>query len=113
MKYSGAQAPLLCCTRALCPSEAVDQYFPSRNRPTIYTFSRLKWLFCFDRLVVMSMSQLLSAGAVVLAFGLWKVAMLLYHRYRSPMRMIPGPKSSHWLYGNLKEVLEAVSGVLL
>lgn len=51
---------------------------------------------------------LLLAGATVLAFGLWTLASLFYPQYKSPMRMIPGPKSSHWLYGNLNEILEAV-----
>lgn len=55
---------------------------------------------------------LLSAGATVLAFGLWKLAGLIYLHYKSPVRMIPGPKSSHWLYGNFKEIIHAVSKVL-
>ena len=58
----------------------------------------------------MSVSQLLSAGAM-----LWKVANRLYHQYKSPARIIPGPKSSHWIYGNLKEIFKTtpVSGSIL
>jgi len=62
---------------------------------------------------MMFLSKLLfSAGATILAFGLWKIIGLLYAYYKSPLRSVPGPRSSHFFYGNFKEILKADNSVL-
>ncbi|KAJ7718641.1 cytochrome P450 [Mycena metata] len=38
------------------------------------------------------------------AYLLWKILNGLYAELTSPLRYLPGPKSSHWFYGNLLEV---------
>ncbi|KAF9236874.1 cytochrome P450 [Melanogaster broomeanus] len=50
---------------------------------------------------------LLSAFASVAAFGLWKLLRLVYHEVTSPIRHLPGPKSTSWIYGNLGEIYKA------
>lgn len=52
---------------------------------------------------------LISAAITLLAFGLWKILVVLYRRRVSAVRLIPGPPSTHWFYGNGKEILAAVS----
>jgi hypothetical protein len=52
---------------------------------------------------------LLSAGATLLAFGIWKTIEFFYTQYKSPLRALPGPKSSGFIFGNLKEIIKAVS----
>ena len=50
-----------------------------------------------------------SLVALFLAYGLYKVIGLIYGELTSPLRDLPGPKSSSWIYGNFREVEEAVS----
>ncbi|KAJ7846797.1 cytochrome P450 [Mycena leptocephala] len=47
-----------------------------------------------------------TAGAYVLYGIVWAV----YHEFTSPFRLLPGPKSAHWFYGNAKELLDDVRG---
>ncbi|KAH7929281.1 cytochrome P450 [Leucogyrophana mollusca] len=54
----------------------------------------------------------LSASLALLGFGLWKVGKLAVHRITSPLRNIRGPKSTSWLYGNMKDIFEAENSVL-
>ena len=62
------------------------------------------------RSAAMFLSKLfLSAGATLLAFSVWKVFKLLYSLYKSPLGSIPGPRSSHFFYGNMLEIFDAVS----
>lgn len=53
---------------------------------------------------------LLLAGSslAALAFVLWKFARFLYDEWTSPLRKLPGPPNGSLLYGNMKQVLEAV-----
>jgi hypothetical protein len=53
---------------------------------------------------------LLSLSATLLSLALWKLSGLLFQMYRSPLRSIPGPRSSHFFYGNMKEIIKAVRG---
>jgi hypothetical protein len=46
----------------------------------------------------------------VLAFSLWKLSGLLFQIYRSPLLSMPGPRSSHFFYGNMKEIIKAARG---
>lgn len=50
-----------------------------------------------------------SLAGTLLAYGLYKVIRLIYGELTSPLRDLPGPKSSSWIYGNFKEIWEAVS----
>ena len=50
-----------------------------------------------------------SLAATILAYGLYKVIKLIYGEVTSPLRDLPGPKSTSWIYGNFKEIWEAVS----
>ncbi|KAJ7648294.1 cytochrome P450 [Mycena polygramma] len=40
------------------------------------------------------------------AYALYEVLRAVYRELTSPLRHIPGPKSAHWLYGNMKEFME-------
>lgn len=55
---------------------------------------------------------ILSASSVLVAFGCWKLGELLRHNLRSPLRALPGPKGTSWLYGNLKDIFNAENSVL-
>ena len=49
-----------------------------------------------------------STGIALLTFGFWNLGKLFYQRWSSPLRSLPGPKSSHWLFGNSREIFKAV-----
>ncbi|KAJ6589747.1 cytochrome P450 [Mycena capillaripes] len=53
-----------------------------------------------------------SVAATVFAFGLFKTLRVVYQELHSPLRLLPGPKSSHFLYGNTRE-LRQQDGVAL
>ncbi|KAF9239085.1 cytochrome P450 [Melanogaster broomeanus] len=55
---------------------------------------------------------LLSVFASVAAFGLWKLFRLVYHEVTSPLRHLPGPKGTSWIYGNLRDIFTAENSVL-
>ncbi|KAF7976459.1 hypothetical protein HWV62_6711 [Athelia sp. TMB] len=58
--------------------------------------------------MTMILTQLsLSAGATLLAFGLWKLFEFVHHQWTTPLRLVPGPKSAHWFYGNFGQILKA------
>lgn len=49
----------------------------------------------------------LLSSATLLAFvgpALFKLSRAFLHQYRSPLRFVPGPKSSNFLLGNLVEI---------
>jgi hypothetical protein len=48
-------------------------------------------------------------AATVGAYGLYRLLKLYYGEYTSPLRDLPGPKSSSLIYGNMKEIWAAVS----
>jgi hypothetical protein len=49
------------------------------------------------------------AAVVFLAFAkdIAKIFRVVIHPYFSPMRILPGPAPTNWLFGNLKEVIDA------
>ncbi|KAJ8463981.1 hypothetical protein ONZ45_g17392 [Pleurotus djamor] len=53
-----------------------------------------------------------SALAALSAYGSYKLFQLVYSELTSPLRHLPGPKSSSWLYGNFKEIFDAENSVL-
>lgn len=54
----------------------------------------------------------LSASSVLVTFGCWQLGKRVWHNLRSPLRALPGPKGTSWLYGNLKEIFNAENSVL-
>ncbi|KAG8215242.1 hypothetical protein J3R82DRAFT_8791 [Butyriboletus roseoflavus] len=56
---------------------------------------------------------LLAAFTSVTAYGLWKFFQFVYHVSTSPIRHLPGPKGTSWIYGNLREIFNAVCYLLI
>lgn len=53
--------------------------------------------------------QFLLSGFVTLALiGLFQIATEVLRRVKSPLGDLPGPNSSHWFYGNSKEIRKLV-----
>lgn len=50
----------------------------------------------------------ISFPQALVLYGLYKLLELVYKEYTSPIRDLPGPKSSSWLYGNFKEIWASV-----
>ncbi|KAG1855644.1 cytochrome P450 [Suillus subalutaceus] len=53
-----------------------------------------------------------SASSALVAFGCWKLGERVWHNLTSPLRALPGPKGTSWLYGNLKDIFNAENSVL-
>jgi heme oxygenase len=49
-----------------------------------------------------------SLGATLGAYGLYKALSFLYGNATSPLRHLPGPPSKGFIWGNLKEIIDAV-----
>ena len=49
-----------------------------------------------------------SLGATLVVYGVYRVVKFIYGELTSPLRDFPGPKSSSFIYGNFKEIYEAV-----
>ncbi|GBE88427.1 cytochrome P450 [Sparassis crispa] len=64
-------------------------------------------------MAVFTLSRLiLSLGLAVVFFTFWKLVKVLIWRYNSSLRYLPGPPSSHWLWGNMKAIFDAEHSVL-
>ncbi|KAJ7912531.1 cytochrome P450 [Mycena leptocephala] len=46
------------------------------------------------------------------AYGLYEILKLVYSELTSPTRYLPGPKSTHWFYGNIREIFKAENSVM-
>ncbi|KAF9464574.1 cytochrome P450 [Collybia nuda] len=53
-----------------------------------------------------------SLVATLGAYAVYRVLRLYYEEYTSPLRDLPGPKSSSFIYGNIKDIWEAENSVL-
>ncbi|KAF8953061.1 cytochrome P450 [Flammula alnicola] len=53
-----------------------------------------------------------SLLAILGIYGLYKIAKFLYDQWTSPLRVLPGPASPSFIYGNMKEIWEAENSVL-
>jgi hypothetical protein len=51
----------------------------------------------------------LSAALIFTTFGLNKLLKAVYRQWTSPLRHFPGPPSPSFLYGNIKQIFNAVS----
>ncbi|KIM82588.1 hypothetical protein PILCRDRAFT_467407 [Piloderma croceum F 1598] len=65
----------------------------------------------------MQLSQLashlfLSAGATLVIWIVFKAAARIIRSFKSPLRNIRGPNSSHWFYGNYMEITRTNQGVI-
>ncbi|KAF8960371.1 cytochrome P450 [Flammula alnicola] len=60
----------------------------------------------------MAHQLLVSLLATVGVYGLYKLAKFLYDQWTSPLRVLPGPPNSSFIFGNLKEIWEAENSVL-
>lgn len=49
-----------------------------------------------------------SLAATLGAYVLYRLIKLYYEEYTSPLRDLPGPKSTSLIYGNIKEIWDAV-----
>ena len=56
---------------------------------------------------------LLSALGTLLAYGLWQLYNLVELRWTSPLLRLPGPKNSHPLFGNIKEMFKAENNIAM
>lgn len=54
----------------------------------------------------------LAATASLLLYGLYKVASRLLHPYFSSLKHLPGPDSSSFIYGNVKELRDIEKSTL-
>ncbi len=54
------------------------------------------------------MHTIALAFLALAGYLLIKLAQLIYWEYTSPLKRLPGPKSTSWIYGNLNEILESV-----
>jgi hypothetical protein len=50
----------------------------------------------------------ISVAGSLGVYALYEVLKLAYGELKSPIRYLPGPPSTHWFYGNLKEIFKAV-----
>ena len=50
-----------------------------------------------------------SLAGIGLIYGLYKIFAFIYDEVTSPMRNVPGPPNSSFLYGNFKELSTSVS----
>ncbi|KAH7907833.1 cytochrome P450 [Hygrophoropsis aurantiaca] len=61
----------------------------------------------------MSQKLICSATATLIGFVLWKIGKHVVHQLTSPLRNINGPKSTSWLFGNVRDVFKSEEMVLL
>ncbi|KAF7359134.1 hypothetical protein MSAN_01255000 [Mycena sanguinolenta] len=53
-----------------------------------------------------------SAAGSLGAYALYQIFKLVYREFNSPLKSLPGPKSTHFFYGNLKDISNAENSVL-
>ena len=68
--------------------------------PPIMLHSSSPWIFPAPLYVV-------SAGALLAAYFLYKFTRVVFQLHTSSMRELPGPPSPSWFYGNLAEIVTA------
>jgi hypothetical protein len=59
-------------------------------------------------------NTLIVVSSLTIFYILYRAAVFAYETYvTSPMRYLPGPKSESFLWGNMKEIFNAVSPIAL
>ncbi|KAH7907837.1 cytochrome P450 [Hygrophoropsis aurantiaca] len=61
----------------------------------------------------MSQRLILSATATLIGFVLWKIGKHVVHQLTSPLRNLNGPRSTSWLFGNIRDLFKSEEMVLL
>jgi len=58
--------------------------------------------------------QVISASlvAAILSLVIWKFAKFLFVEWASPLRVLPGPPNPSLLYGNMKQIWDAVRALV-
>ncbi|SRR6266576_914649 len=57
---------------------------------------------------VLTMLTIARVFLALAVYPLYKLTKYLYQEYTSPLKHLPGPKSTSWIYGNFKEIWESV-----
>ncbi|KAJ7778733.1 cytochrome P450 [Mycena maculata] len=60
----------------------------------------------------MFLRLLASVAGTLGAYALYQILKLIYGEFNSPLRLLPGPKSTHFFYGNLRDIWKAENSVL-
>ncbi|KAJ6510544.1 cytochrome P450 [Mycena sanguinolenta] len=55
---------------------------------------------------------LVSIAGSLGVYGLYELFKIVYGELTSPIRRLPGPKSTHWFYGNMRDIFKAENSVL-
>ena len=50
-----------------------------------------------------------SLASFPLVYGIYKIFVFVYDKLTSPIRHVPGPPSSSFIYGSFKQLSESVS----
>lgn len=53
-----------------------------------------------------------TALAVSALYALQQVVPVVYHRFVTPLRFLPGPPGDHWFFGNAQAIMKADNSVL-
>lgn len=51
---------------------------------------------------------LVSLSATLGAYGVYRLVAFYYDQWTSPLQLLPGPPSPSFIYGNMKEIWNAV-----
>ncbi|KAF7298435.1 hypothetical protein MKEN_01368600 [Mycena kentingensis (nom. inval.)] len=66
-----------------------------------------------DALATLSVKKIAaSIGGTLGAYLLYLLLKLVHGELRSPIRHLPGPSSTHWLFGNIRDIWRAENSVL-
>lgn len=49
-----------------------------------------------------------SVAGAIGAYALYRIIKLVYDELTSPNRLLPGPNSTHWFFGNMLEIIKDV-----
>ncbi|KAJ7262670.1 cytochrome P450 [Mycena haematopus] len=60
----------------------------------------------------MLLKLLVSVSGSLGIYALYEILKIAYGEFTSPIRQLPGPKATHWFYGNLKDIFKAETSVL-
>ncbi|KAF8191593.1 cytochrome P450 [Mycena galopus ATCC 62051] len=60
----------------------------------------------------MFLKLLFSVAGSLAVYALYQIFKLVYQEFNSPLKSLPGPKSAHPFYGNLRDIWKAENSVL-
>ena len=53
-----------------------------------------------------------SLAGILLAYAIYKISTFIHYEVTSPLRHVPGPPSSGFIYGNFKQLADSVESKL-